>query len=233
VQATFRYPQTANSYFSQPPVLVKLSAAANETLSFLTLNQSSVDPTGAYQPRERWWPEQFDARRADFAAIDLRGVRMRQRALAYGLAHYLGYLEEHEVLPTIMDEDDNYINDVSNLACLRVHERLMEYYFERVVRPYPDADKLKKAFLLKPKTKIDALHPRFYTMATLGLWKITQEAPKRPRTIDIGPAALTFHLKAYAPAIERLLQKPLLRYPREDQNVLTDFLTHRARRLAD
>ena len=204
----------ANRYFSQGAVVAKLSEAAGETFKFLISNYSSVDETGSHEPRQKWWPQQYDARRTDFATLDLRGVRMRQRALSYGLAHYLGHLEEHQVLPALAD-DYNYIDDVTNLACLRTHERLMEFHFEKVEPPYPDADELKKAFLLGSKTKIDALHPRFFTMATLGLWKITQEAPRRPRIIEIGPVGLTFHIKAYAPAIERLSAMPLLRYRKD------------------
>ena len=91
---------------------------------------------------------------------------MRQRALAYGLAHYLGRLVEAKVLPEMRKHskypdrfDYNFIDDVTDLAFQRIHERLVLHSLD-VGRdhPYEDQVEFKKAFLLKEGTARTSLN---------------------------------------------------------------------------
>lgn len=215
-------------HFANDKVREILAVRAVETRKFLLDNLQTVDHFGALQRGSRWWDEtQCDPAKADFATVDLRGMRMRQRALAYGLAHYLGRLIEDEAIPKMRKHSKdankleyNFIDDVTDLAFQRIHERLVSYYLDGGEHPYKDQTRLKKAFLLKEGSGGKSLNLMYVSGALLGLWTISR-TPKRTIALSLGPLAETFHFQAYVPAAKNLLKtSAVLQLPPQDPSTL-------------
>ncbi len=187
---------------------------AGTTRAFLVNNYHSVSDKGELDRKQPWWPRHHHPEVTDPAAIDLRGVRMRQRALSFGLAHFLGKLYEEEQVP---EGTKSHIDDVTNLASLRMHERLMEEDFERL-DPSINIEKLKPVYLYKKGNKAEILYGRLVKMELIGLWCATAPMEGLSWQIRIGPIAKIFHLNAYFPAISKLSKLAELQVPQADSD---------------
>lgn len=200
--------EEVRAWYKEPTVIDALHVAASETKNFLTDNQHSVNENGRLD-HGRWWDPKPDPEVWSFAAIELRGLRMRQLALAYGLARYLGLLDQRGVLPK---GSTKYIDNATNLISLEIHLRLMEEAIENR-DPSLHLEKLKtNLYLLSSETNAGEIYPEVTASGLLGLWNATKK-PGRMWEVRIGPVAKTFHLEAYTPAIEKLKENAILRQP--------------------
>ncbi|WP_163598251.1 hypothetical protein, partial [Moraxella catarrhalis] len=136
------------------------------TRSFLVENEHTVKNDGQLDNAKPWWPRNYNPKEISPAAIDHRGIRMRQRALSFGLAHFLRALNDAEL---IAEGTKAHIDDVTNLASLRLHDRMMEDEFETRDSSF-NLEELKPAYLYAKGNTSDILYGRITKMELIGLW---------------------------------------------------------------
>lgn len=206
--------ETARGWFDEPR-LQDAVGIAGSTLSFLTKRAESIEvefddehrPIDLKVQQKPWWPRDELSRNLDDVLLELRNVRIRQIALSQGLAHFLKTLNAGQVIFEATVDD---IDDATNLAALRAHERLMEGHLEGWTFSL-NLEALKPLFLLKKGVNGNQLYHRIRCMELLGLWKARPPDGKGGEwRIGIGPIAKIFHFEAYAPAIEELRKDPRL-----------------------
>lgn len=207
--------ETAKKWF-EPSRLQVASRMAKLTLEFLVSRSESIEIESDEEGRvsglgineKAWWPREEFTREPNNLMLELRNVRVRQIALSQGLAHFLKTMNDEGVIFEATVDD---IDDATNLASLRAHERLMEEHLEGWHTSL-NLETLKPLFLLKKGVNGNVHYHRMRCMELMGLW--TSNSPVKKLglgwRVKIGPLARIFHVEAYAPAIEQLRRDPRL-----------------------
>ncbi|WP_163364156.1 hypothetical protein, partial [Klebsiella aerogenes] len=79
-----KYAALARKWYADEARILAIRDMATATRSFLVENEHTVKNDGQLDNAKPWWPRNYNPKEISPAAIDHRGIRMRQRALSFG-----------------------------------------------------------------------------------------------------------------------------------------------------